>query len=181
MSKFYTQYNPPKLTPTNPGDEYLEIFQEEILKDGTKGIVCIGKTNVYDKIQVDLESTKIENILKAVAMGDLSVLKAQEPVYIDATTFPKTLMEAENIVVKAKQEFEKMPTEVRDLFNNDPNQYVTTMGTKEWLDKMSPYNDKIKAVKEAGSLKEYNKRVAEQAKFETDVAAAKGGNITNES
>ena len=39
-----------------------------------------------------------------------------------------------------------------------------------------PYDAKVAAIKEAGSLKEYNKRVAEQAKFEKDVAAAKGAN-----
>lgn len=45
---------------------------------------------------------------------------------------------------------------------------------------MSPYNNKLKAVKEAGDLAAYNKKVADQAKFEADVAAAKGG-LVNES
>ena len=175
MSKVYTHFNRPKIIPTNPGDEFLNVFQEEILEDGTKGLVCIGKKNVYEMVQEDLESTKIENILKAAAAGDLSVLRAQEPMYIDATTLPKTLMEAQNIVVKATSEFEKFPKEVRELFDNSAEKYVSEMGTKDFLDKMAPYNEKLKAVKDAGSLKEYNKRVAEQAKFEKDVAAAKGG------
>lgn len=51
------------------------------------------------------------------------------------------------------------------------------MGTQEYLDKMAPYNKKIKEIKEAGSLKEYEKRVQEQAKFENDVAKAKGATI----
>ena len=38
---------------------------------------------------------------------------------------------------------------------------------------MAPYNEKVKAIAEAGSAKEYNKKVAAQAKFEKDVAAAK--------
>lgn len=175
MPKVYTHFDKPKTIPTPSGDEYLDVFQEEILKDGTKGLVCTGKKNIYAMIQEDLESTKIENILKAVAMGDLSVLRQQEPVYIDATTMPKTLMEAQNIVIKAKGEFEKMPLEVRKLFDNNAELYVSQMGTKDWLEKMSPYNEKMKAVKEAGSLKEYNDKVAAQAKFEKDVAAAKGG------
>lgn len=174
MPKIYTQLDLPKMEPTPAGDKYLEVFQEEITKDGYKVLVCTGKTNIYDKIQEDLESTKIENILKATAMGDFSMLRMQDPTYIDATTMPKNLMECQNIVLKAKQEFEKMPEEVRELFNNSPEMYVNEMGTKEFFEKMSPYNDKIAAIEKEGSLKAYNKKVAEQAKFENDVAAAKG-------
>lgn len=171
----YTHFKRPKTIPTNPGDGYLEVFQEEILKDGTKGLVCTGKTNIYEKVQQDLEMTKVENILKAVALGDLSMLRAQDPVYIDATTFPKTLMEAQNIVVKAKSEFAKMPDEVKKIFDYSAEQYVSQMGSKDFIEKMAPYNNKLKEIKEAGSLKEYQKKVADQAKFEKDVEAAKGG------
>ena len=104
--KFYSQWNPPERKATCAGDKFLEVFQEEIDKDGRKQLVCIGKTNIWDKIQEGKEKTEIQNVLQAVAMGDLSVLRSQEPTYIDATTMPKTLMEANNIVLKAKQEFE---------------------------------------------------------------------------
>ena len=172
--KFNTKYKRiDKITPTNAGDGFLNVYQEEIKKDGTKGLICIGKTNIEAKIQEDAEMCDIHNIIKAVAMGDLSILRNQEPTYIDSTTFPKTLMEAQNIMVKAKSEFENLPREVKELFNNSPEVYVSEIGTTDYLEKMAPYNEKIKAVKEAGSLKEYNKKVADQAKFERDLAAAK--------
>lgn len=178
--QFFTKYKrPEKKIYTESGDKFLSIYQEEVKKDGSIGIVPIGKTNIYAKIQEDAEMCDIKNILKAVAMGDLSVLRNQEPTYIDATTFPKTLMEAQNIMVKAKAEFEKMPKEVKELFNNNADIYVSELGTTEFLEKMSPYNEKINEIKNAGSVKAYNKKVAEQAKFEKDVAAAKEG--TNES
>lgn len=174
--EFFSYLNRPKRIPTPSGDQFLEVYQEEIDKDGKKVLVMVGKTNIYDKIQESREDTKISNILMHLANGDLSVLRQQKPQYIDSTTLPKNLMEANNIVLKAKQEFEKMPKEVREKFDYNVDVYVNTMGTKEWLDKMSPYNDQIKAIKEAGSKKEYDRRVAEQAKFEKDVAAAKEAN-----
>lgn len=176
--KFYSQINPPKRIPTPAGDEYLEIFQEEITKDGNKELVCIGKTNIWAQIQEGKEKTEIQNVLQAVALGDLSVLKSQEPIYIDVTTFPKTLMEANNIVLKAKQEFEKLPKEVREKFDFSADRYVNEMGSKEFLEKMAPYNDKIAAIEKEGSAKAYAKKVADQAKFEKDVAAAKEGATT---
>lgn len=159
------------------GTHFINEYQEQIVK-GKKELVKIGEKDVYAMIQEDLEGTKIENILHAVAMGDLSALNQRETMYIDSTTMPKSLMEAQNIVVKLKDEFYKLPLEVRKEFNNSPELYVDQMGTKEFLEKMSPYNERIKAIEEAGSLKEYEKRVKAEAKFQKDVEAAKG--VTNE-
>lgn len=159
---------------TPAGSKYLNTYQEEISKKGNLQLVKTGQTNVYEKIQADLESTKIENILHQVAMGDLSVLNQRETLYVDATNMPKNLMEAQNIVIKAKSEFEQFPQEVREIFHNSPEEYVSEMGSKEFLNKMAPYNKKLSDIQEAGDLKKYNAKVAEAAKFEKDVAAAKG-------
>lgn len=68
-------------------------------------------------------------------MGDLSVLKQAKLTYADADDFPKTLMEAQNIVIKAKGEFDKFPEEVKKLFNNSPEQYVSEMGSDDFIKK----------------------------------------------
>lgn len=159
------------------GTHFLNTYTE-VIKDGKKQLEKTGETNIYDKIQEDLEGTKIENILQAAAMGDLSALNQRETIYADVTEMPKTLMEAQNLVLKAKQEFEQMPLEVRKLFDNSPEKYVEEMGEKVFLEKMAPYNEKIKAIKEAGSLKEYKKKVAAEAKFQTDVKAEMEKGVT---
>lgn len=68
-----------------------------------------------------------------------------------------------------------MPKEVREKFDFSADKYVNEMGSKEFLEKMGPYNEKIAAIEKEGSAKAYNEKVAAQAKFEKDVAAAKGG------
>lgn len=173
MPKVYTQFNRPKTIPTNPGDGYLDEFQEQITKKGEKELVKIGEKDIYAMIQVDLEGTKIENILHAMAMGDLSALQQREATYYDATQMPKNLMEVENLVLKAKYEFEQMPSEVREKFDNNPDKYIMEMGSKEWIEKMAPYNDKIAKMTDAKNAADYKNRVAAQAKFESDVARAK--------
>ena len=159
---------PPK-TKTPAGTRYINTYQEEITKKEGKQLIKIGETCVYDMIQADLESCKIENILHAVAMGDLNALNQREATYCDATTMPKTLMEYQNIVIKAKDEFYKMPLEVRKEFNNDPEKYVSLMGTKEFLDIMSPYNEKILAISKEKSDKEYRQKVKDGAKLNLDI------------
>lgn len=171
---FYTQVNRPKTIPSESGRRMYEDYQERINKDtGEKELVEVGKHDIYKQIQAGAEDSKIINILKRVSMGDMSALMQKEATYVDATTMPKNLMEAQNLLIRAKNEFEQMPEEVRNLFNNNPEKYVSEMGTPEFLEKMAPYNKKIAEIAEAGNMKAYNKKVAEQAKFETDVAKAK--------
>ena len=158
------------------GNIYENEYQEEIdKKTGRKHLVVSGKKNVYEMIQQDAESCKIENIMHKLAMGDLSVFKEARITYADADDFPKSLMEAQNIVVKAKSEFEKMPKEVREIFHNSPEEYVSTMGTKEFIDKMAPYNNEMAKKKKEETDAAYNEKVSEQAAFNKAVNKAMEG------
>lgn len=175
MPKVRTIFDTPKRYHCPIGSEFDNVYQEEIDSDtGRKTLVIIGKTNIYDRIQADLEGSKIENIMAKLAAGDLSVLRNEQLIYADATEMPKTLMEAQNIVVKAKQEFENFPTEIKRLFNNSAEQYVSEMGTEKFLEKMAPYNEKMAAIEKEGNLAAYNKKVKDQADFEKAVELAKG-------
>lgn len=160
------------------GSPYENVYEEEIeKKTGRKHLVKIGKTNVYEKIQEDLEQSKIENIIHKLAMGDYSVLKQAELTYADADDFPKSLMEAQNIVIKAKNEFDKFPDEVKELFNNSAEQYVSEMGTDTFIKKMSPYNDGIAKKQKDEDERIFKEKVLEQATFNKAVnAAMEGGN-----
>lgn len=177
----FSQIERPNHKFTPAGTRYINTYIEEI-KDGRMMLTKSGEHNVYEEIQVDAESCKIENILHAVAMGDLNALKQREVTYGDATTMPKTLMEAQNLVIKMKDEFYKMPMEIRKEFGNSPDRYVEEMGTKEFFEKMSPYNEKIAAIEKEKSAKEYEKKVKEGAKLNIDIeretAAMKG--VANE-
>lgn len=164
----------------NAGTIYENEYQEQINeKTGCLHLVKIGKKNIYELIQQDLESTKIENILHKLAIGDYSVLKQAELTYVDESDFPKSLMEAQNIVIKAKQEFEAFPVEVKKLFNNSAEQYVSEIGTKTFLDKMAPFNDAALKKQKEEKDAEFNAKVADQVAFTKAVNAAMGEEVNN--
>ena len=82
-------------------------------------------------------------------------------------------MEAQNIVIKAKAEFDKMPAEVRKLFNNSPEQYVSEIGTDNFIKKLTPYNDEIKKRHEKEEQAAFDKAVSDKIRFDNAVAAGK--------
>lgn len=171
MCKVYTKYDVPRHKSTPSGTGLLNVYQEEI-KDGIKSLVKTGITNTDEEIQLDAESCKIQNILHAAMMGDLSALRAREGSYCDATTMPKSLMEAQNLVLRMKSEFDAMPLEVKEKFNNSADRYVELMGTKEFNDMMAPYNEKVAKIAAEKSHKEYEKKVKEGAQLNYDIAKA---------
>lgn len=155
--------------PTPSGDKFLTTYTLTT-KRGREELEATGKTNVYDMIQSDLEESKIENIMKKVMMGDLSVLRQTEPQYIDASTIPSSLLDVQNKIVRMKEEFEKYPEEVKRKFNYSAEEYVNEMGTSEFLEKMSPYIEKIEKISKEKNAKEYEKKVKEGAKLNYDIA-----------
>ena len=177
----YSQLNLPKRKNTPCGSIYINTYQETLDDLGRLTLEKTGKSNVYAKIQEEHEATKIESILHSVAMGDLNALKQREATYVDATTMPHSLREAQDLVIRLKDEFYELPLEVRKEFGNSPEQYVSEMGTKEYLDKMAPYNEKVAAIAKEKSDKEYRKKVQEGAKLNIDIeremAAQKGDKI----
>lgn len=151
------------------GSKYLSTYTLST-EEGRMKLQKTGKTNIYDMIQEDLEDSKIENIVKKVMLGDLSVLRQSEPQYIDASTIPNNLMQVQNIIVRMKEEFEKMPIEVKEKFNNSAEEYVNEMGSKEFLEKMTPYVEKFEKISMEKNAKEYEKKVKEGAKLNYDIA-----------
>lgn len=169
MPKVYTKYDRPMPGHCPSGTGTLREYQEEI-KKGVKSLVFTGLKNVYEMIQLDFEQTKIENILHSALMGDYSALNAKDGSYVDATTMPKNLMDAQNLVLRMKYEFDQMPTEVKEKFNNSADMYVEMMGTKEFIELMAPYNEKIAKIAEEKNHKEYLAKVKEGAKLNYDIA-----------
>lgn len=174
MAKFYTKWNTPPKPNTEAGTRTINTYQEQYNKDGDKELILTGKKDIYSMIQADLEGSKIENILHAVAMGDLSALQNRELMYVDTTEMPTSMMEVQNMVIKAKEQFSTLPPEVREKFNDSADMYINTMGTKDWLDKMSEYNKGIADIAAAKAEAEFNKKVADTVKFNNAVKAKEG-------
>ena len=174
----FSQLNKPEKNYTPEGTEYINTYQECLDDQGRLTLERVGQTNVYEQIQAEHEATKIETILHAVAMGDLNALQQREATYCDATTMPKNLREAQDLVIRLRDEFYTLPLEVRKEFSNSPEQYVSEMGTEAFFKKMSPYNEKIAAIEKEKNDKEYRKKVQEGAKLNIDIeremAAQKG-------
>lgn len=133
-----------------PIGAHTEMRHRAVMKeDGRRVLVRDKEVAIYDLIQSHKEECEIENIIRRAVEGDYNALNAVKGIYTDITNMPSSIAEAQQYIIAAKEEFDKLPKEIKAKFEYNPEIYVAEMGgnTEVWLDKMG-YTEKIKLQKE---------------------------------
>lgn len=130
--------------------------------DGKRKLILDDPKPIYEMIQAHREETEIERIVKRAMQGDLSVLNAITGQYIDVSGAPNSLAEAQQVIINAKRDFEKLDPEIRQKFDNNVEIFIAEAGSKDWLDKMGV----------TAKIEEENQIKAEKAEFEKDLKSA---------
>lgn len=130
--------------------------------DGKRKLILDDPKPIYEMIQAHREETEIERIVKRAMQGDMSVLNAMAGQYIDISGAPNSLAEAQQVIINAKRDFEKLDPDIRQKFDNNVEIFIAEAGSKDWLDKMG-----VTAEIEAN-----NQINAEKAEFEMDLKSA---------
>lgn len=148
---FRTQFNRPN------EDRYLSDVGERVeirhsAHIDTNGRRFLAKDKpiaIYDLIQSHKEECEIENIIRRAVEGDYNALNAKEGIFMDITNCPSSIAEAQQYIINAKEEFDKLPKEIKQKFEFNPEVYIAEMSgnTEGWLDKMG-YTEKIKLQEE---------------------------------
>lgn len=139
--EFYTAYNRPKTIAHPKCEKVIMEHTKHLMKDGREVYKPDKAVHIYDLIQEGREETLIENIIRKCVEGDESVLNVIQGEYQDITGHVTSLMECQNMVLKAKEQFESLPLEMRKQFDNDINKYIAEYGNEDWLKKMGYWQE----------------------------------------
>ena len=135
MGKVYSRFDVPVPDPAPAGTSTEKEYTIQIDDYGHKTLIQTGETNTYALIQASLEETKVENILKR-ATWDPETLNAMTGTYMDTTGMPTTLAQAQQMVIDATNEFERLPLDVRLKFDQSAEVYINEYGTTAWAEKL---------------------------------------------
>lgn len=108
---------------TSSGNPLHPVRHGQVQTDGTIKLI-VDKLEDTDKI-IDSyrQSTDINNILKRIQAGDVSLLNQSKGFYGDFTDFPQNYAEMLQLMHRGEEIFSKLPTEVKEKYNNDFNQF----------------------------------------------------------
>ena len=140
--EFYSAFNPPESKPTCAGEKTRKTYRWAENEDGKKILVEDEEINIADEIESYHEETKITNIIKRATfdvnaanmlLGDNGNNGA------DLTEMPESLMEAQNIIVKAKQAYANLTPKQQAQFDGI-SEFMRSAGTQEWAEKLGYIN-----------------------------------------
>ncbi len=116
---FRTQYDRVDRVYTNHGDSEVTTFTGRYDENGDLQLVKTGTENLYDKIQAEAAACDMDNILRRFANGDISVLSQSQGIYADVSSAPMHFTDALNMVRSVEEEFDRLPAEEREKYDND--------------------------------------------------------------
>ena len=97
--------------------------------------------------------------------------------YTDITGAPKSLAEAQQMIIDLKQKFEELPKEIRQKFDYNVEQYIAEFGSDSWAEKTGV----AEVLKAEHELIEREKNLSEGIeKFFTIPPNTEKGEVTNE-
>lgn len=137
---FFTRanHNEKERKETEAGKKIRLTFRWTYDAQGNKSLVQDEEIDRDAEIQSYLEETKIENIINRAAF-DPSIMQRlgaqlsdEEPQ--DFTNMPSTLAEAQNMMIQAENTWNKLPSEIKQKFDNDVDKFIARFGTAEWME-----------------------------------------------
>ena len=136
--EFYSAFNPPESKPTCAGEKTRKTYRWAENENGDRELVEDEEINIADEVESYHEETKISNIIRR-ATFDVNaanmLLGDNGNNNTDMTTMPENLMEAQNIIVKAKQAYASLTPKQQAEFDGMAD-FMRSAGTEEWAKKL---------------------------------------------
>lgn len=125
---FYSETRRPSRISQPKTNNIEPIYKEAInTKTGKKYLKKVDEVDVYEKIQAAAEGVTLKEIIKRYGINPFeSAEKIDEfgTEILDYTNQPKNLMEALEITNEAKNVFDNLSKEIKQIFNNNFSEFL---------------------------------------------------------
>lgn len=136
MMQFKTAFDPHGRIFANPGNRKHQKYRTRYNDIGQLELVPNGQDDIYDMIQSHAESVDIDTILSKFVAGDPDALSKTQGTFGDFTNLPTSYAEMLNVINESEQFFEQLPLEVRERFNFNFSEFISSMDSQEFARKM---------------------------------------------
>lgn len=114
---------------TSPGNCRKPLYSPVYGDDGRLTLECTGYKDTDLEISSFREQTDIGYIISRINAGDSSVLPDPNALYADVTDLPNTPIGMVNFLDGLRRQFDSLPAETRELFDNSFSRFVAGVPT----------------------------------------------------
>ena len=127
------------------GSGIKELFRGKLDRDtGMIELVPDGKKNLYAEIQSYKDSCDINKIVERYAAGEIDILNQIQGVYGDFSAAPTDLAESYRISRDLEYQFDRLPIEIKEKFDNNFYVWLKSVGSNDWLRAMDVKSNSAK-------------------------------------
>ena len=130
--KFRTIYDEPTHYYSNPGCTLKDELAPTLDKYGNRIIESKGQMNLYAYIQSWADECDINILMAKFTNGDRTALMQRVGEYLDLSNIPDNFNDMLNITTKAGAVFDSLPTDVKKIFGNNVNNFLSNSQTEEF-------------------------------------------------
>ena len=170
---FNSRSNYPATVPAPSGERKRPKLTRGIDKDGNRTLVISGYDDLVEFVNLAAEGVTVADLMKRAERGEDTLHPDAVQSYVDLSNAPKSLLDAEMAVINARNEFEKLPLEVRQAYDNNLSKWLKSIddgsfvkSTLEKAQREKDYADlqKEKAAKAPVFTKEQEEKLKELIK-----------------
>lgn len=141
-----------------PGDKMKQTYRMKIDESGKEVLIEDDLIDIQAEIDSYEEEVNVNNIIARYMAGDENALDRAKAFFADVSKVPKNFAQILELNNRAKQEFNLLPADVKELFNGD---YIDFLNNPQKLDEYIKKNyaksndvvDKVEKVNDAGEQK----------------------------
>ena len=142
--KFRTQFDRVRII-SDPGSPMVNDYISVYDNDGKRHLEVSGQYSIYDKIQSFRDSCELSTILERFQKtGDVEILQKRKAVFADVTEMPTTYADVLKLNIASEQLFNSLTAEQRLKFNNNPDEFLASIGTDKYNEVFKPLEEKAK-------------------------------------
>lgn len=125
--KFRTAYNCSERFCSPSGSRFRKLFQRKIHSNGSKELVENGTEDTYQIIQLAAKGNLLPDLIRRSQLGDPSAIGNDIGSYPDLTRAPKNLLDAENLLLKARSIYDSLPSDTKNKYGNSYVQFLSAV------------------------------------------------------
>lgn len=124
---FHSRSNYPDTIPAPSGERKRAKLTRGVDSDGNRTLVISGYDDLVEFVNLAAEGVTIQDLMKRAERGEDTLHPDAVQSYVDLSNAPKSLLDAEMSVINARNEFEKLPLEVRQAYDNNLSKWLKSI------------------------------------------------------
>lgn len=113
--------------PAPSGEAKRPKLTRGVDKAGNRTLITTGFDDLVEFVNLAAEGVTVKDLMRRAERGEDTLHPDAVQSYVDLTNAPKSLLDAEMHIINARNEFDKLPLEIRQAYDNNLSKWLKSI------------------------------------------------------